>query len=102
MSALFSIDIFSIMINGYCLWKSVKVDMLSEFCNVLSKYWYFMVFFLADLMTNYIASTDINFGVDQTRSFQWISNDGWINLVNTSTILTYEEKVELMTNAMRY
>ena len=100
MFALFSIDIFSIMINAYCLWKSVKVNMLSEFCYLLSKYWYFMVFFLADLMTNYIASTDINFGVDQTRSFQWMSNDGWIHLVNTSTILTHEQKVELMTNAM--
>ena len=102
MSALFWIDMFSIMINAYCLWKSVKVNMLSEFCYVLSKYWYFMVFFLADIMNNYIATTDINFGVDQTRSFQWISNDGWIHLVNTSTILTNAEKVELMTNAMKY
>ena len=52
-------------------------------------------------MSAYISGTDINFGVDQSRSFQWISNDGWMNIVNTSTILTHEEKVELMANAIR-
>ena len=102
MSALFAVDIVSILINSFCLWKAVKVNMLSEFCCVIRKYWYFMVFHLAYLMNAYISSTDINFGVDQSRSFQWISNDGWINLVNTSTILTDEEKVELMTSVMRY
>ena len=25
--------------------------------------------------------------MDETRSFQWISNDGWMNLVNTSAPL---------------
>ena len=102
MSALFAIDTFSILINACCLWKSVKVNMLSEFCRVLRKYWFFMAFHIADLMTSYIAGADINLGMDRSRSFQWISDDGWINLVNTSTILAHEEKVVIMANAMKY
>ena len=101
MSTLFAIDTLSVLINSICLWKAIKVNMLSEFSSVLSKYWYFMAFILAHHMNSYIASTDINFGGDQAGSFQWISNDGWINLVNTSTILTHEEKLELMANAMK-
>ena len=100
MSALFSIDTLSILINSLCLWKAVKVNMLSEFCRVLSKYWYFMTIYIAEGMNMYLSSTDINFGMDQSRTFQWISNDGWINIVNTSTILTHEEKVEFMANAI--
>ena len=102
MSALFAIDTFSILINAYCLWKAAKVNILSEFCRVLSKYWYFVAFHIADLMTSYIAGADVNLGMDRSRSFQWISDDGWINLVNTSTLLTHEEKFELMANAIRY
>ena len=102
MFALFAIDTFSILINAICLWKAVKVNMLSEFCRVLSKYWYYIALHIADFMTSYIAGSDINLGMDRSRSFKWISDDGWINLVNTSTILTHEEKVELMATAIRY
>ena len=102
MFALFAIDTLSVLFNAFSLWKAVKVNMLSEFPHVLSKYWFFMVFNLADFMNAYLASTDINFGMDQSRSFHWISDDGWINLVNTSTILTHEEKAELVASAMRY
>ena len=43
----------------------------------------------------YFAATDINFGMDETLSFQWISDEGWINLVNNSNALTNEEKAEV-------
>ena len=38
-------------------------------------------------------------GNDATGSFQWISNEGWMNLVNTLSVLRNEEKVELIANA---
>ena len=50
-------------------------------------------------MVQYNATLDVNFGVDDTQAFQWISNEGWINLVNESKVLRNEEKVELMANA---
>ena len=47
-------------------------------------------------MVNYNATLDVNFGVDDTQAFQWISNEGWINLVNASKALSNEEKVKFI------
>ena len=32
-----------------------------------------------------------------TRAFKWISDEGWMDLVNRSNDLTNEEKAELLT-----
>ena len=99
MSILFGVDLLSIMINSFCIWKAVKVDMISEFFRFLKSYWYMLALWLSSNMVAYFSSIDINMGNDATGSFQWISNDGWINLVNMSSVLGNEEKVELIANA---
>ena len=99
MSILFGVDTFSVLINSFCFWKAMNINMMSKFCQVLRKYWYFIAIFLSSLMVQYNATLDVNFGVDDTQAFQWISNEGWINLVNESKVLRNEEKVELMANA---
>ena len=96
MSILFAIDTFNVMINSLLVWKFVKVGMLSEFARVLNRHWYPMAVCLATYMVIYFVTTDINFGLDETRSFRWISNEGWINLVNNSNDLSKEEKVNLL------
>ena len=99
MSILFGVDLLSIMINSFCIWKAVKVDMISEFFRFLKTYWYMLALWLSSNMVAYFSSIDINMGNDATGSFQWISNEGWINLVNTSTVLRKEEKAELIAKA---
>ena len=97
MIILFSVDLFSILINGFCFWKTLNVNMVPGFCRIVSKYWFFMSINLACSMALYFISADINCGMDQTRSYEWITKEGWINLVNRSTDLTREEKSMLIT-----
>ena len=96
MSILFAVDTLSVAINSFCLWKIIKVDMFQEFCRVLSRYKFFMAINLAQKMVLCFGSTDINYGIDVTRSFQWISDEGWRNLVNNSSDITPEEKAMLI------
>ena len=80
--------------------KVLKVNMVSEFCRVIKKYWYFMAINFAFFITTYFASKDINFGMDGKLSYTWTSNEGWIRLVNNSKVLTNEEKAELLKEAI--
>ena len=96
MTILFGVDMLSFFITVICFWKIAKVDMLQEFCRIIGQYWYYMAIILAFITAGGIITTDINLGMDESQSYQWITNDGWINLVNQSTHLTNEEKAELI------
>ena len=95
MLLLFGVDTISVMVNALILKKFTDVNLLREFCLILKKYWLFMAVKLAFNMMVYFIANDINFGNDGTRSFTWISDEGWIQLVNSSKDLSYEEKAEL-------
>ena len=82
MFILFAVDGFSIATNSLCLWKVVNINILQEYCRVICNYWLFMAICHALNMAFYLGGTDINFGMDATQSFHWVSNDGWINFVN--------------------
>lgn len=99
MLLLFGIDTMSAIINSVCLWRLLYVDMLSEFCRVLKKYGFGIAIFLATSASLFLATKDINLGIDGSRSFKWISKDGWRNLVNDSRYLTNDEKYELLNKA---
>ena len=99
MFLLFGIDTLSAIINSVCLWRLLYVDMLSEFCRVLKKYGFVIAIFLATSASLLLATKDINLGIDGSRSFKWISKDGWRNLVNDSRDLTNDEKYELLNKA---
>ena len=94
---LFAFDTLSALINSFCLWKMLDINMFHEFCRVLEKYWFFMGVKLSFNMVTYFSVNDINAGMDKTRAFQWISDEGWMDLVNRSSDLTNEEKKELFT-----
>ena len=96
MTLLFAIDTLSILINAFCIWKAISINILPDFPRIIIKYGHFMSIIFALNMNMYFGSTDINVGMDQTRSFQWITKEGWMNLVNTSKILTNEEKSDLL------
>ena len=97
---LFAFDTLSALINSFCLWKMLDINMFHEFCRVLEKYWFFMGVKLAFNVVTYLFANDINGGMDKTRAFHWISDEGWMNLVNRSNDLTNEEKAELITKVM--
>ena len=96
MTLLFAVDTLSVLLNSLAIWNAARVNMLFEFCRVLSKYWFFIAIKLALNMTAYFATNDINMGMDGTQSFQWTSREGWINLVNNSNELTVEGKNDLL------
>ena len=96
MIFLFAVDTFGAAINSFCIWKLAKVDMFHESYRVLEKYWHFMAVNLALTVSLYFATTDVNFGLDGTNSFEWISNEGWINLVNISNEVSNGESKKLL------
>ena len=98
MFGLFAFDSLSAAINSFCLWKISKINILEEICRLFERYWLFMAVKLAYNMSIYFATNDVNIGMDRSKSFQWISHEGWINLVNSSKDLSYEEKAELLEN----
>ena len=97
---LFAFDTLSALINSFCLWKMVELNMLNEFCRVLENYWFFMGVKLAFNLATYLPANDINAGMDKTKAYQWISDEGWMHLVNRSSDLTNEEKAELFTEVV--
>ena len=90
MAILFAFDTLNVLINSFCLWKVVQVNMIQEFSRVFTSYWHFLAIALGLNMTGYFASTDINLGVDGTQSFKWISRKGWMHLFFNSNNLTKE------------
>ena len=96
MSILSSVDLLSVLINSFCLFKALRVNLLSEFCRVLKEYRHFVAVNIAQMSLLYFVAIDVNFGLDQTMSFMWKSNEGWIHLVNNSIDLRGDEKNELI------
>ena len=96
MFILFAVDAISVAINSFCLWKMVKINIIQQYWQTICNYWFFMAIFLAADLAVYFGSTDINFGMDGTQSFHWVSNDGWIKLINDSYDIAVEEKIQLL------
>ena len=91
MVLLYSVDVISASINAILLWKFTKINMQKEFCGVLTKYWLFMVIKLSHLISSYFASHDVNFGMDFSGKFEWVTHEGRLNLIQNATDPSYEE-----------
>ena len=98
MLLLFSFDTLSVLINFLCLQRTVNMNMVQNFYQVLQKYWFYMAIKLGYYMSTLFVSLDINFGSDGTGEFNWITHQGWLELVNNSTDLTNDEKAKLLNN----
>ena len=53
-------------------------------------------------MSGYFAFADINVGMDSTGSYDWITPEGRLNLINNSIDLTDEEKLMLLEDVILY
>ena len=96
MAILFAVDTLNVAISSFYLWNTAKINMLREVYQILGEFWHFIAIKLAFYMTTFFASNDINLGLDGTHSFQWISQEGWISLVNDSIAITDDEKASLV------
>ena len=76
MSILFIVDLLSVMINSFLLWKILNVNVLKQFKEVLCKYWFMIAVPLELSMSLYLACTDVNLGIDESHSYPWISREG--------------------------
>ena len=85
MSILFIVDTLSVIVNSFLLWKTLNVNMMSEFCKFLNKYWFLIAVPLELSMSLYLACKDVNLGIDETYSYPWISDDGRKHLLYNLT-----------------
>ena len=85
MSILFIVDTLSVIVNSFLLWKTLNVNMMSEFCKFLNKYRFLIAVPLELSMSLYLACKDVNLGIDETYSYPWISDDGRKHLLYNLT-----------------
>lgn len=97
--SLFGVDLASVFMNTYCLYKFANINLIQGFLRLLRKYWTLLVVKLSfDLFLNFCYN-DINLGMDMTTEFSWISDEGRMNFINSSTELTEEEKTSLLASS---
>ena len=94
---LFAIDLICMVLTAVSLYKFCNLNVLQEFCKLLKKYWWMMMLQLS-FITISLGSTDINFAMDYTGKFLWISDEGRYDLINNSSDLSENEKAKLLTN----
>lgn len=85
MAGLLLFDTISVVVTSFVLWKVANLKMLQEFRNSLDKYWLFFLIKLGKSMSKHFALTDINFGMDITGNFDWITPEGRLSLIYNST-----------------
>ena len=71
---LFSVDLMSFLLNAFINSIFCNVNIFYEFCVVLKKYWYIIALHLANSTSLYFLGNDINFALDWTLRFCWITN----------------------------
>ena len=98
MLLLFAFDTVSVILTSILLWRMIHVNMMQKFCSALGKCWlYFTVKLGYALMISYFGQ-DVNVGMDATGEFKWITPEGRLVLIQNSSDITKEEKLELLAN----
>ena len=100
LAFLILFDTVSMIVTSVVLWKVSNINMLQEFHDGINKYWLFLVIKVGVSMSGYFAFTDINFGMDSSGSYDWITPEGRLNLICNSTDLPDEEKLMLLEDAI--
>ena len=98
MSILFFVDTFSVIINSFLLWRILHVNILQEFCHVLTKHWFLIALPLELAMSLYFAMDDVNLGMDDSHSYKWVWEEGRQNMINASKISNQVENTGCLEN----
>ena len=96
---LYDIDVLSVLINTLVLAKSGKVNFIQYVLKFIRNYWMLLLLIIGFDLSSYFGFNDINLGMDMTTEFSWVSDEGRMCFINSSTELTGEEK-ELLLESM--
>ena len=99
MILLFTIDLLSALLNTYLVNRFGKISLADEFCRVLDNYWYFMLNALVVNILQFMTLNDINWAMDWSFNFMWVTDEGRNILIYNSTMLSEKEKAKLLPNA---
>ena len=95
---MFGMDVLSVLLNFICLSRYGNVNLVKDFLKFLQKYWPLLGIRLGHDLLFYSTFNDINFAIDMTTEFSWITNEGRMNFINGSTELADEEKELLLSS----
>ena len=79
---MFGIDACAMILSSIALWIFCQINLIQEFCNVIKKYWMILDIKLAGLLALFFLYNDVNFAMDYTLQFSWITEKG----ISCSTI----------------
>ena len=98
MILMFLFDFLAMIISGTFLWFLCNIDLFQTFCNLMDKYW--MIFLIRlPLITTYFAARDLNFGLDYSGKFLWITQEGRLDIICNAVHIPAEEKSLLIANS---
>ena len=90
-------DIFTMIISWLSLAYFCKINLFQAFCNMMNKYWkIFLV--TTPSITLFFGLKDVNFGMDFSGSFIWITDEGRRYLIRKAVNLSEEETLLLLSN----
>ena len=98
MVQMFGVDIGEVIITGSALWFLCGVNIFEEFCKIMKDYWFILALMLSSGFFQDFAQNDMNYGIDFTFQFNWITEEGRMRLIENATDLSDYEKSLLLKN----
>ena len=98
MLSMFLIDLFSAVLNAYLLHRFGQTNITKEFCRILVKYWYFLLMGLIVNVLLFMTLNDVNWAMDWSFNFVWMTNEGRNMLIKNSRTLSKIERTKLLSN----
>ena len=89
-------DFFTMIISWISLAYFCKINLFKAFCNMMNKYWKIFLVTTPSL-TLFFGLKDVNFGMDFSGSFIWVTDEVRRYLIRNAVSLSEEEKYSAMT-----
>ena len=98
MGLMFGLDLFAMFMSCAFLHHICKINLFQGFCNMMQKYWMIFLFNLPAITMDF-GARDINFGLDYSGQFSWITDEGRLYLICNSSDISEDEKLLLLNNS---
>ena len=98
---MFSLELCSVIVTAISLWMFINMNYFHVYCNVMEKYWHILAIKIAQPLAIFFLNNDINFGMDFTLEFDWITDEGRLRLVqNETSFLDYTTPGQLQNTTL--
>ena len=98
MLQMFGFDFIAVIMSGLFLRIFCRINILQEFSNLMKKHWMIFVVTVPSVAMHFGAK-DINFGLDYTGEFLWITEEGRSHLICIDKEISNNEKMLLLSNS---